>query len=67
MHEHERREWIDATKAFFVRAAGIPSLMGYGLAAFQERARAEAFARGHGGEVLNGERALREVQAPHRH
>lgn len=65
VHDYETRAWIDATQAFFVHALSIPSPMGYGLAAFSDRSRAEAFARAHGGEVRDWTRILQETQPPH--
>ncbi len=65
VHDYETRAWIDATHAFFVSSPRVHSPMGYGLAAFSDRSRAEAFAREHGGEVKDWARLLQETQPPH--
>ena len=50
--EHPQGNWIDATKAIYVRGARRNGSMGPTLASFAERADAEAFAHQFGGEVL---------------
>ncbi|WP_376791144.1 nitrous oxide reductase accessory protein NosL [Thermoflexus sp.] len=65
VHDYETRAWIDAAQAFFVQSPNIPSPMGYGLVAFSDRSRAEAFAREHGGEMKDWARVLQETQPPH--
>jgi len=64
VHDYETRAWVDAARAAFVHAPSVPSPMGYGLAAFADPARAEAFARERGGAVKDWAQVLREVQPP---
>lgn len=52
VHDHDSVAWLDATTAHYVRAAGIRSPMGSGLAAFGDGGRAAAFAGEVGGEAL---------------
>ncbi|MCB0217780.1 MAG: nitrous oxide reductase accessory protein NosL [Chloroflexi bacterium] len=52
VHDYDSEAWIDARTARFVRAKGIRSPMGHGLAAFADAARAEAFAAEMDGELL---------------
>lgn len=65
VHDYETRAWIDAPQAFFVHSPRIHSPMGFGLAAFSDRLRAEAFAQENGGEIRDWARILEEVQPPH--
>ncbi|MDW8069573.1 MAG: nitrous oxide reductase accessory protein NosL [Anaerolineae bacterium] len=65
VHDYETRAWIDATQAFFVQSPRIHSPMGFGLAAFSDRPRAEAFAQENGGEIRDWAQILQEVQPPH--
>jgi copper chaperone NosL len=51
--EHPQGNWIDATKAVYVRGARRNGSMGPTLASFAERADAQAFAHQFGGEVLS--------------
>jgi len=70
VHDYESREWIDAEQATFVRSKEIRSPMGFGLAAFQERAVAEAQAQAWQGELLDFQQLLESTAtavAGHRH
>lgn len=60
VHDLETLDWLDATTAHYVRAdpARLPTPMGFGLAAFAESARAEAFAMETEGDVLGFEELL---------
>lgn len=58
VHDYDSEAWLDARRAHFVRAEGIRSPMGFGLAAFAEPERAEAFATEMEGEVLDFETLL---------
>lgn len=60
VHDLETLDWLDATTARYVRAdpSRLPTPMGFGLAAFAEPARAEAFAAETQGEVLGFEELL---------
>lgn len=65
VRDYETKAWLDAAQAFFVHAPHLPTPMGYGLAAFADRARAEVFAREQGGEVKDWVWVLEEAQPPH--
>ena len=52
VHDHDSVAWIDAATAHYVRAEGIRTPMGSGLAAFGDAARAKAFAAEAGGAAL---------------
>ncbi|WP_376789112.1 nitrous oxide reductase accessory protein NosL [Thermoflexus sp.] len=67
VRDFEGGGWIEADHALLVHAPDVPTPMGYGLLAFAVRDRAEAFARAHGGRILDWESARRTVQPPHRH
>ncbi len=58
VHDYDSEAWLDARRAHYVRAEGIRSPMGFGLAAFAEPERAEAFAAEMAGEVLDFETLL---------
>lgn len=47
VHDFETESWLDAETATFVRATDLRTPMASHLAAFADRARAEAFAAGH--------------------
>ena len=48
----EEAELVRAESAFFVRIPSMATPMGTGMAAFKDRARAEAFAKQRGGAVV---------------
>lgn len=52
VHDHDSVAWIDGATAHYVRAEGIRTPMGSGLAAFGDAERAAAFATEVGGEAL---------------
>lgn len=45
-------DWTRAEAAFYARVAALPTPMGTGTAAFKDRARAESFAKQHGGGAV---------------
>ena len=45
VNDVEAPAWIPAKDAFYVRAAGLATPMGYGIVAYRDQARAAAFAR----------------------
>ena len=56
----EDGDWTHANTAFYTRVPTLATPMGTGVAAFKNRARAEAFAKQHGGDaVLNWNAASR--------
>lgn len=67
VRDFEGGEWIEADRAVLVLAPDVPTPMGYGLLAFATRDRAEAFARDHGGQVMDWATARQTVRSPHRH
>ena len=63
VRDYDRKSWLKAEAATFVLSPQIQSPMGWGLAAFEDRARAEAFAREVKGEVLSFQELLeRDLQ-----
>lgn len=58
VHDYEMEEWLRAEKATFVRSPDVHTPMGHGIVAFANPAKAEAFARQHGGEVLTFDELL---------
>lgn len=52
VHDVETEEWVGADSAWFVATANAHTPMGYGIVAFSERGRAQAFAGGAGADVL---------------
>lgn len=55
VHDHASLAWIPADRATFVRAKSLSTPMGFGVAAFADRAAAEAFAGDVGGTVATFE------------
>lgn len=53
--DYATEQWLPAPQATYVRSEAIPSPMSGGLAAFKEKAQAEAFARGIHGHILTFE------------
>lgn len=53
VHDLDSLAWLDATSAIFVRSPAIGAPMGSGIAAFADRAAAEAKAAEVGAEVLD--------------
>ena len=62
VHDYDTEEWLRAEEAFYVHASSLHTPMGYGLAAFATRERAEAFANEHEGMVMTFD-ALRAKDA----
>lgn len=62
VHDYDTEEWLRAEEAIYVHAPELHTPMGYGLAAFTTRERAEAFAAEHDGMVMTFE-ALRATDA----
>jgi copper chaperone NosL len=50
--DYEKRIWLSAEKAYYVKSKELPSPMVSGLAAFQERAKAEELSSKLHGEML---------------
>ncbi len=50
--DYETGTWTDARQAHYVKSQEIPSPMNSGLAAFQDPAKAGAFAAAHHGRVI---------------
>lgn len=65
VHDHDSLEWIDAEGAHFVRADPLRfwTPMGYGLAAFEDPARAEELAAEIQGELLDFTELVASVEA----
>jgi copper chaperone NosL len=61
VHDYEQEHWMDARRATFVATEALLTPMGYGLAAFDRRDAAEAFARTHAGVVLTWEQVVARV------
>jgi copper chaperone NosL len=53
VHDYATEEWLDARQAHYVVSEEIQSPMGYGVAAFDTRAAAEALAAEKNGDVLD--------------
>lgn len=59
VHDFEGGAWVRAETAFYVRVPTLATPMGSGVAAFKDRARAEAFAKPRGGgSVLDWKAAI---------
>jgi copper chaperone NosL len=50
--DYETRNWVEASRAHFVRSSGFATPMGGGMVAFADRAAAERHAHAHGAAVL---------------
>ncbi len=50
--DYDSKEWLDATKAHFVKA-DVVTVMGYGLLAFANQDRAQRFSQEHKGKLLS--------------
>lgn len=59
--DHPQGQWIDATRAFYVRGSRRTGSMGQTFASFGARSDAEAFARQYGGEVLEAAQITPEM------
>jgi copper chaperone NosL len=64
VHDYESKEWIDATDAWYVASHGIMAPMGSGLAAFETRDAAEAFAATNDGTVRDWPAMLADWEMP---
>jgi copper chaperone NosL len=53
VHDYRNEAWIRGETAFYVTAAQIDSPMGHGVAAFADRAEAEAFAADRNAQVVS--------------
>ena len=60
VHDFNSKAWLDARSANFVKAGSLQTPMGFGLAAFAERAEAEIQAQTWQGEVLDFQQASQE-------
>ncbi len=52
VHDHVTAEWIKAEDAIFVLNPALTTPMGWGLAAFAQKAAADQFITDHGGTVV---------------
>ena len=57
VHDYDSRAWINGQTAFYVTHSGLQAPMGSGVAAFADRARAQAFAGQVGGQLLSFDEA----------
>jgi copper chaperone NosL len=57
--DYDTLEWIDADEAFFVHSSELRTPMGSGLAAFKEKARAEAASQKYHGRLVGLDEAKR--------
>jgi copper chaperone NosL len=53
VHDYHSKAWINAEDATFVQAESLQSPMGFGLAAFADKAAAESQALSWAGEILD--------------
>jgi copper chaperone NosL len=51
VHDYHSEEWMRGEEAHFVRSQSIETPMGFGIVAFQERAKAESYAAENDGQV----------------
>jgi len=63
VHDYHTEEWTRGETAFFVKSPDVQSPMGYGIAAFNDRGAAEAFARTVAAAVLTFDELRAEVRA----
>ncbi len=67
VHDYETRSWLGAESAWFLLSPQVRSPMGWGLAAFGDRTRAQARQADFGGEVLTwSELTSRPLTPPRR-
>ncbi|HEX5166858.1 MAG TPA: nitrous oxide reductase accessory protein NosL [Thermomicrobiales bacterium] len=66
VHDYDSKEWIDATMAWYVDSAEIMAPMGSGLAVFETREAAEAFAATNDGTVRDWPAILADWRMPMR-
>jgi copper chaperone NosL len=52
VHDYETVEWVDVRNAYFVATLSVSTPMGHSLLAFNDEARAQAFASSVDGEVV---------------
>ncbi len=52
VHDYTSETWLRGEAAFYAVSSQVASPMGHGIAAFEDRAAAEAFARERNGEAL---------------
>ncbi len=52
VHDYHTEAWVNAEAAYFVVVEGFATPMGFGIAAFEAQADAEAFAEEQGGRVM---------------
>lgn len=64
VRDYDRRDWIDARAAFFLRAPGdrIRTPMGSNIVAFSRRSGAQPYLDAVGGESFDGFAALHEAR-----
>lgn len=60
VEDHDGKGWVPLLSATLVAGSGLGTPMDYGVVAFRDRARAEAFAREHGAQVTPLEDLLRD-------
>jgi hypothetical protein len=52
VHDFETTEWVDVQNAYFVATLSVSTPMGHSILAFDDEARAQAFASSVDGEVV---------------
>lgn len=67
VHDYHSKAWINAENATFVRAESLHSPMGFGLAAFEDKAVAQSQAVSWAGEIFDFKQAQQFAQmaTPH--
>ncbi len=55
VHDYNTEAWVNAEAAYFVVVEGFATPMGFGIAAFEAQADAEAFAEEQGGVLMTFE------------
>lgn len=63
VHDHEDPAWVRASDAFYVRGTRVSTPMGFGIAAFADRADASRFAGEVEGAVLGWDDLLADARA----
>jgi copper chaperone NosL len=61
VHDYPSEKWIRGEQAIFVHSTSLQTPMGSGVAAFADRAEAEAFASEHNGTITNLDKLRAQV------
>jgi copper chaperone NosL len=59
VHDYNTQEWIDGTKAFYVKSGTLATPMGSGIACFASQEAAQEFAAGYGAMVATFDEILK--------